>query len=91
MNTELLEIKKPRFKNRGLSCGPIKASGLNRVDLSLITFFVILFKTARLETILVGASLETFFSKKGRISRTKIELNFDFDQKTSQYKININN
>jgi hypothetical protein len=29
----LLEHKKPRFKNRGFCCGPIKANGFNRVDL----------------------------------------------------------
>ena len=32
----LLENKKPRFKNRGLSCGPIRANGSNQVDLSLM-------------------------------------------------------
>lgn len=37
MYWELLENKKPRFKNRGLSCGPIRANGSNQVDLSLIT------------------------------------------------------
>lgn len=30
----LSENKKPRFKNRGLCCGPIRANGSNQVDLS---------------------------------------------------------
>jgi hypothetical protein len=35
MRMVLFENKKPRFKNRGLCCGPISASGANQVDLSL--------------------------------------------------------
>jgi hypothetical protein len=34
---ELYVNKKPRFKNRGLSCGPIRANGSNQVDLSFTT------------------------------------------------------
>jgi hypothetical protein len=33
MNLVLSENKKPRFKNRGFCCGPIKTNGSNLVDL----------------------------------------------------------
>lgn len=60
----LLENKKPRFKNRGLSCGPIRANGSNQVDLSLITkLFANYFYIARLGTFLDVSSLETPFFK----------------------------
>jgi hypothetical protein len=61
---ELLENKKPRFKNRGLSCGPIGANGSNQVDLSLLTEISIkYFLFARLCTFLDVSSLKTPFSK----------------------------
>lgn len=61
---ELLENKKPRFRNRGLSCGPIRANGSNQVDLSLITEISInYFQIARLSTFPDISNLETLFSK----------------------------
>jgi hypothetical protein len=61
---ELLENKKPRLKNRGLSCGPIRANGSNQVDLSLLTETTVkYFLLARHGTFLDVSSLETPFSK----------------------------
>jgi hypothetical protein len=60
----LLENKKPRFKNRGLCCGPIKANGFNQVDLSYLTNKIAsCFINARLDTFLDVTILETPFSK----------------------------
>lgn len=70
----LSENKKPRLKNRGLCCGPIRTSGSNRVVLSLLTMSPVnCFKSARLDMFLDVPSLETHFPN-GKMNDVKVSV-----------------
>jgi len=63
MTLALSGNKKPRFRNRGLCCGPIRASGPNQVDLSLVTNVVaISFLAAGFNELLDLSNFETQLS-----------------------------
>jgi hypothetical protein len=87
MNLALSENKKPRLRNRGLSCGPIRANGSNQVDLSLLTDIPVkCYVFAKRNTFLHASSLKVDFPNC-IISIVKVSAKVE---KTNEIKMNWN-